>query len=58
MRARIADMGGVLIIFLGSERTEHLATHGVRKSDDSVQRRAHLMAEIGQKVRVETGGLC
>ena len=45
-----ADVTAVLVVLLGAERPEHARLHDLGKSDDGVERRAQLVAHIGQEL--------
>ena len=46
-----ADVAAIFVIFLGTERPEHIGFHDLGESDDRVERRAQLMAHIGEEFR-------
>ena len=43
------DVVAIFLIFLRAERAEHAAFHDFREADDGVQRRAQLVAHIGEE---------
>ena len=43
------DVVAVFLVFLRAERAEHAAAHDLGKSDDGVERRAQLVAHIGEE---------
>ena len=46
-----ADVAAVLVIFLRAERPEHVGFHDLGETDDGVERRAQLVAHIGEEFR-------
>ena len=44
------DVLAVVAVFLRSERTEGLTAHQLREADDRVERRAQLVAHVGEKI--------
>ena len=55
MASRHPDMLCILSIIFVPDRTEGLTLNGLRKSDDGVQGRAHLVREIGEHHRAVRG---
>ena len=52
------DVGAIVAVFFRAQRTEGLASHQLREADDGVERRAQLVAHIGEEFRLgAVGGL-
>ena len=47
-----ADVAAILAVFLGAERAEHARLHDLGETDDGVERRAQLVAHIGEEFRL------
>ena len=54
--AAAADIAAIFMIFFGAERAEHAGFHDLGKSDDGVERRAQLVAHIGEEFRLRLVG--
>ena len=55
--AAAADVAAVFVVLLGAERAEHAGLHDLGKADDGVERRAQLVAHIGEEFRLGLVGL-
>ena len=51
MRARGMDVLEVFLVALVADRPESLLQHHLGKADDGVERRADLVADLGQEIR-------
>ena len=49
--AAFADVAGIFAVFFGAERSEHGGFHDFGKADDGVERRAQLVAHVGEEFR-------
>ncbi len=52
-----ADVAAIFAILVGAERAEHARLHDLGKADDGVERRAQLVAHIGEEFRLGLVGL-
>ena len=52
-----ADVAAIFVIFLRAERAEHAGFHDFGEADDGVERRAQLVAHIGEEFRLRLVGL-
>src|SRR3546814_12481875 len=52
----LVDVGGIALVLRAAERAQQLALHDFREADDGVQRRAQLMAHVGQELRLGAVG--
>ena len=50
------DVLAVFLVFVGAERAEHAQLHDLREADDGVERRAQLVAHIGEEFRLRLVG--
>ncbi len=48
----VADVAAIFVIFVGAERAEHAGFHDLGEADDGVERRAQLVAHIGEEFRL------
>ena len=55
--AAVVDVAGVLGVFGGAERAEHLGCHDLGEADDGVERRAQLVAHVGEEFRLGLVGV-
>ena len=53
----LVDVAAILAVFLCAERAEHARLHDLGESDDGIERRAQLMAHIGEELRLGLVGL-
>ena len=47
-----ADVAAIFVVFLGAERAEHAGFHDLGEADDGVERRAQLVAHVGEEFRL------
>ena len=50
------DVGAIVAVLFRAERTEGLAFHQLREADDRVERRAQLVAHVGEEFRLGAVG--
>ena len=50
------DIAAIFVIFVGPERSEHARLHDLGKADDGVERRAQLVAHVGEEFRFRLVG--
>jgi hypothetical protein len=55
--AALVDVAAIFAVFIGAERTEHRRLHDLGEPDDGVERRAQLVAHIGEEFRLGLVGL-
>ena len=48
--AALVDVLAVFVVFRRAERAEHARLHDLREADDGVERRAQLVADIGEEL--------
>ena len=53
----VQDVAAIFVVFVGAERAEHARLHDLGKADDGVERRAQLVAHIGEEFRLGLVGL-
>ena len=55
--AALVDVAAILLVLGRAELAEHARLHDLREADDGVERRAELVADIGQELRLGAVGV-
>ena len=55
--AALVDVLAVVAVLVAADRAEHLRLHDLGEADDGVERRAQLVAHIGEEARLRLVGL-